>query len=160
MIIAASVTFAGIIPGSTQETSVKQYIKTVPANFEELFAELQDVIINKGLVIDFIGHVDKMLTRTSSAAESITPSGDKSPFLHAKYLQFCSSKLTHMAVSADPQNLTICPYVFFIYETRSNPGNITLGFRPPVFGPSKRSAKIRAEVLEFLQGIVVKAISG
>ena len=159
MVFIATVTLSGLAPVLAQDTSAIQYTKTVSANFEDLFAELQDVIINEGLVIDFVGNVDDMLLRTSSAAESVTPSGQKSPYLHAKYLQFCSSRLTHMAVSADPHNLVICPYIFFIYEAHADPGKITLGFRPPVFGPSKRSAKIGAEILEFMHGIIDKAIS-
>lgn len=160
MIILATFTLAGLTPGLSQETTAIQHTKTVSADFEDLFADLQDAIINKGLVIDFIGNVDEMLLRTSNAADSVTPSGQKSPYLHAKHLQFCSSRLTHMAVSADPINLAICPYIIFIYETHANPGKVTLGFRPPIFGPSKRSAKIKLEILKFLQDIVDEAISG
>lgn len=156
---AAAMLNTSIAPSLASEPNITQYLKTVNAEFDEVFADLQDTIINEGLVIDFIGNVDTMLERTSGAAKSVTPTGQKSPYLHAKYLQFCSSKLTHDAVSADPQNLAICPYIFFVYETRSKPGSITLGYRPPVFGPSKRSKKIKVEVLEYLQAIVDKTVA-
>lgn len=159
LITIASLGFT-LSSGLTKDTNITEYTKTIAAEFDVVFADLQDTIINKGLVIDYVGNVDNMLERTSGAAESVTTTGQKSPYLHAKYLQFCSSKLTHKAVSADPQNLAICPYIFFIYETRSNPGNITVGYRPPVFGPSKRSKKIKVEVLEFLQGIVDETTAG
>ncbi len=146
-------------PALAKESQITQYIKTVEAEFDEVFADLQDTIVNEGLVIDFIGNVDNMLERTSSVAKSVTPTGQKSPYLNAKYLQFCSSKLTHKAVSADPQNLAICPYIFFIYEARAKPGFVTVGYRPPVFGPSKRSRKIKAEVLDYLQSIVDKTVA-
>ncbi len=159
-LLMITVTISGLSQSTAQGTGTYPYYKTKAASFDEIFAELQDVIINEGLVIDFVGHVDNMLLRTSEAAASVTPSGQKSPYLNAKYLQFCSANLTHKAISADPHNLAICPYVFFIYETHSNPGNVTVGFRPPLFGPSKRSGKIKAQVIEFLQGIIDKTISG
>ncbi len=160
ILLTITATITGSNYGAAQETGTYPYYKTTAASFDEVFTELQDVIINEGLVIDFIGNVDDMLMRTSEAASSVTSDGQKSPYLHAKYLQFCSAKLTHMAVSADPHNLAICPYVFFIYETHSNPGNVTVGFRPPLFGPSKRSGKIKTQVIEFLQEIIDKTISG
>ena len=43
-------------------------IKTVEANFAQVFQDLQDEVVNKGLVIDYIGHVDTMLERTSEAS--------------------------------------------------------------------------------------------
>lgn len=159
IVFATVAVFAGYATVQAQEVNDSRYSKTVPAAFEDVFADLQDTVINRGLVIDFVGHVDDMLTRTSAAAQSITESGAKSPYLHAKYIQFCSSKLTHKAVSADPQNLAICPYIVYLYEARSKPGKVTIGYRPPVFGPSKRSGKIKVEVNDYLKSIIDDTIS-
>ena len=151
--------FAAVFPASAQDKAVTHYTKTVQTEFSEVFADLQDAVINKGLVIDYVGNVDNMLNRTSSTAGSVTSDGDKSPYLNAKYMQFCSSKLTHKAVSADPHNLAICPYIVYLFETRAKPGYVTIGYRPPIFGPSKRSRKIKVEVLEYLESIVNEAIA-
>lgn len=66
--------------------------------FSEVIQDLQDAIINRGFVVDFVGHVDTMLNRTSDASKSVTETGSRSPFLNAKYVQFCSAKLTLEAV--------------------------------------------------------------
>ena len=157
MMVFIATIFTAVFSASAQDKAVTHYTKTVQAEFVDVFADLQDAVINKGLVIDYVGNVDNMLNRTSSTAGSVTSDGEKSPYLNAKYMQFCSSKLTHKAVSADPHNLAICPYIVYMFETRAKPGNITIGYRPPIFGPSKRSRKIKAEVLEFLESIVKRS---
>ena len=149
--------FAASSLSIAQDNPITHYTKSVQAEFDDVFADLQDSVVNRGLVIDYVGNVDNMLLRTAKAVGSVTSDGQKSPYLHAKYMQFCSAKLTHKAVSADPENLAICPYIVYLYETRAKPGQVTLGYRPPVFGPSKRSRQIKAEVLEFLQGIISEA---
>lgn len=129
-------------------------VRSIKTPFEDVHLDLQDAIIGRGLVVDYTGHIDKMLERTAEAAGSITDTGDKTPYLNAKYLQFCSAKLTHEAVSANPQNLSICPYVVYLYETRTSPGIVYLGYRKPAFGPSKASRVIKAKINAFLQSIV------
>ncbi len=49
---------------------LSRYIKTVEADFEDVLTDLQDTIINKGLVIDYVGNVDNMLERTAKAVGS------------------------------------------------------------------------------------------
>lgn len=139
-------------PAFAAETEPR--VRSIKAPFEDVHQELQDAIIGRGLVVDYVGHIDKMLERTAEAAGSITETGEKTPYLHAKYLQFCSAKLTHEAVSANPQNLSICPYVIYLYESRSAPGTVYLGYRKPAFGPSKASRVIKAKINIFLQSIV------
>jgi len=135
-------------------------VRAIKAPFEDVLLDLQDAIISRGLVIDYTGHIDKMLMRTAEAAGSVTETGEKSPYLNAKYLQFCSAKLTHEAVSANPQNLSICPYVVYLYETRTTPGTTYLGYRKPAFGPSKASRVIKVKINEFLQSIVDETADG
>jgi len=130
-------------------------IKTVEANFAQVFQDLQDEVVNKGLVIDYIGHVDTMLERTSEASGV-----EKSPYLHAKYFQFCSSALTHEAVAADSQNLAMCPYLVFAYETRAKPGTVSVGFREPTLTSSEKSQAAATKVRNLLQGIVEASVSG
>ena len=132
---------------------------TTKGTFSEVFQDVKDAIINRGFVIDFTGHVDKMLERTSGVAGSVTKSGEKSPYLHAKYVQFCSAKLTHESVSANPYNLAICPYVVFIFESRAKPGTIVVGYRKPQAGPSKLSRAAFNKITKLLAGIASEATS-
>jgi hypothetical protein len=127
--------------------------------FSEVIQDLQDAIINRGFVVDFVGHVDTMLNRTSDASKSVTETGSRSPFLNAKYVQFCSAKLTHEAVSANPYNVVICPHVFFAFEDKAKPGRIIVGYRRPAPGPSKRSKKAFAKVDDLMMEIV-KEVTG
>ena len=125
--------------------------------FDEVLQDLQDAIINRGYVIDYVGNVDLMLERTSEAASSVTAEGAKSPYLNAKFVQFCSAKLTHEAVSASPLNLAICPYVTFAFETRSEPGKVTVGYRRPIPGPSKATKKAFGKIEGLLDEITKEA---
>ncbi|MGI9480355.1 MAG: DUF302 domain-containing protein [Hyphomicrobiaceae bacterium] len=127
--------------------------------FTDVFQDLQDAIVNRGLKIDYTGHVDTMLERTSKAAGSVTEGGDKSPYLHAKYVQFCSAKLTHQSVSASPYNLAICPYILFIFESRAQPGTVVVGFRQPQAGPSRLSKAAFVKVGKLLEAIAKEATS-
>jgi hypothetical protein len=133
---------------------------TIEAAFEDVFQDLQDAIVNRGLVIDYVGNTDKMLERTSKAVGSVTEAGSGSPYKHAKYLVFCSSKLTHEAVSATPLALSICPYVVFAFELKSKPGEVTVGFRKPIPGPSLRTKKAYGAIENLMTEIITEATSG
>ncbi len=126
----------------------------INAGFDDVFSELQDVLVNKGLVIDLVGHVDKMIERTAVVTKSVTETGSKSPYKSAKYVLFCSAKLTQKAVSASPENLGICPYIVFAYETKAEPGVTRVGYRQPILGASRTSHKVSKEVNAFLQSII------
>ena len=126
-------------------------------DFNDVLQDLQDAIVNRGYVIDYIAHVDMMLLRTGEAAGSVTAEGAKSPYKNAKVLQFCASKLTHEAVSASPLNIGVCPYVTFVIETNAEPGKITVGYRRPIPGPSKATKKAFAKIESLLDEIAKEA---
>lgn len=152
--IMAGCAFA--LPASADPETASKRI-TVQAAFEDVFQDLQDAIVNRGLVIDYVGNTDKMLERTSAAVGSVTESGSGSPYKHAKYLVFCSAKLTHAAVSATPLAISICPYVVFAFETKAKPGMVTVGFRRPLPGPSKRTQKAYAAIEGLMAEIIAEA---
>lgn len=131
---------------SAQSTGHKKISKQ--ANFEDVLFELSGAIVDKGLVIDYTGHVDSMLSRTSDAV------GAKSPYKNAKYIQFCSAKLTNDAVNADASNLAVCPYVVFVYETHADAGTIHVGYRRPIGATSKASQAALASIEKLLDEIV------
>lgn len=130
------------------------------AAFEDVWQDLQDAVVNRGLKIDYIGHLDKMLERTSEVAGSVTPAGSKTPYINAKYVQFCSAKLTHQSVSANPYNIAICPFVIFAFEAKVNPGTVVIGYRKPIPGPSRMTRKAFADIEALLAGIINEASEG
>jgi len=153
-IALANVCFAA---GAHAESAAgyKSYIKA--DTFEDVLFELKNAIVDRGLVVDYTGHLQTMLERTSEAVGSVTPGGSKTPYIEAKYLQFCSAKLTHEVVSANPLNIAICPYVVFIFELKSDPGKIHVGYRRPIAGPSRLTRKAVAKVEALLEEITMEA---
>jgi hypothetical protein len=53
--------------------------------------------------------------------------------------------------------MAICPYVVFIFETKSEPGKIIVGYRSPIPGPSKRSKEALAKIEKLLNDIAKEA---
>lgn len=129
-------------------------MQTVDAAFDTVIQDLQDAIINRGLVIDYVGHVDTMLERTAEAAGV-----KETPYLNARYMQFCSSALTHEAAAADPSNLSMCPYLVFAYEARTAPGKVVIGYRAPDVRSDAASQAAGALVEALLKEIVDEAIA-
>ncbi|MGI9513157.1 MAG: DUF302 domain-containing protein [Anderseniella sp.] len=146
--IAASPTT--VLGGEPAET-----IKTAAGNFDDVFSDLQDAVVNRGLVIDYVGDVGKMLERTADAAKG---TDTKVPYLHARYLQFCSSALTHEAVDADVHNLAMCPYVVFAYQTRARPDEVSVGYRQVTLGSSQTSQAAQSKVHDLLKAVVNEAV--
>lgn len=131
---------------------------TAKGEFDSVFVDVQDAIVNKGYTIDYVGHFNQMLKRTSKTVGSVTEKGSLSPYKHAKFMQFCSALLTHEAISANPQNIAICPYVVFVYEEKTDPGLIHVGYRRPVAGPSKRTRKAIEKIEAMLTSIITEAV--
>ena len=128
-------------------------------DFEDVFQDLQDAIVNQGLVIDYIGHVNKMLERTASVSSQNTGSATKTPYLNAKYVLFCSSALTHEAVGLKPQNLATCPFVIFVYQTYERPDRVAIGYRNPEMGMPGPTRFVMEKVKLLLETIVDEAMS-
>ena len=159
LVLSAIVTLFLAGPGASaaqNELGYKSISKET--EFDTVLFELKNAIIDRGLVVDYEGHLQKMLERTSEAAGSVTATGNKSPYLHAKFLQFCSAILTHEVVSKNPRNIAICPYVVFVYEVRGKPGIIHVGYRKPISDRSVISRKALAKVEDLLDGIIADAV--
>ena len=151
-----AIVLAGATAPATLAEDANPHIEKQGA-FADVFQDLKDAVINRGYVIDFVGNVDTMLDRTSSASKSVTETGSRSPYLNAKYVQFCSAKLTHEAVSANPYNMVVCPHVLFAFEAKNKPGHIVVGYRRPTPGPSKLSKRAFKKVDDILMSIVKEA---
>ena len=141
-------------PAISQSSVNAHYTIEIESSFDDVYDEFKNAIISQGLTIDYVGNVDQMLERTAQVntteqSEKITP-----VYLFAKYMQFCSSVLTHKAAQANPENLSMCPFLVFIYETTANPGRIVIGYRPPTLSTDEASRLVAEEVVLFLKGIL------
>lgn len=149
-----SVSLAGVVIAPAMANGEEDRMKTVEATFESVLQDLQDAVVNRGLVIDYIGHVDTMLERTAEAS-GVT----QTPYLNARYMQFCSSVLTHEAAAADPSNLSMCPYLVFAYEARNAPGKVVVGYRAPDVRSDDASKVAGAKVEALLKEIIDEAVA-
>jgi hypothetical protein len=134
----------------------KSYVKE--AKFEDVLEDLRDAIVKRGFVIDYTGHFNQMLERTAETAGSVTSGGVKSPYTNAQYLQFCPSKLTHEAVSANPFGIANCPIAVFVFELRHEAGKVHLGYRLPMESPSRLVKDVNAKLTKMLDEIAADAL--
>ena len=150
---------AGPHPAAAETDKLGYRIATIDGAYDDVVFELKNAIVDRGLVVDYTGHLQKMLERTGDAVGSTTEGGAKSPYAKAHYYHFCSAKLTHGVVSANPLNIAICPYIMFTYELRSKPGTVHVGYRRPIGDPSRLSRKAIAKVEDLLADILKDATS-
>jgi len=141
---------ASVANSADQRSDV--YSKTVSGQFDLVTLDLQDAVVNKGLVIDYRGDVGAMLERTGSDVDA------NSPYANASYLHFCSAKTTHAAVAADSANIALCPYTVFAYELKQTPGQITVGYRRP-YQPADDTSKNPLEAIDQLLKSIVDIVS-
>ena len=120
-------------------------------SYEDAKFSVQDAIVGKGLKVVYEGHMATMLERTSKAV------GKPNPYLHGEYLLFCSARHSNASVNADPQNIGMCPYIIFLYETKKQPGTIQIGYRKPVGGQTAESKSALKAIDELIHSIVKEA---
>lgn len=146
--------FLLVPPQAVADDGFKEMTKT--GSYSEVRDDLKNAIVNRGFVVDYVGQFNKMLERTSETVGSVTETGAKSPYKDAEFMQFCAAKLTHEAISANPQNIVNCPYVVYVYELTAKPGLIHVGYRTPVAGASKISRKAVANIDALLNEIITE----
>ncbi len=130
---------------------------TKAGTFADVREDLQDAIVKRGFVIDYVGHFNEMLERTAVAASSVTKDGSKSPYREAQYLQFCPAAITHEAISANPFAIANCPVAVFVYELKAEPGKVHVGYRLPVGSPSRLVKQINEKLVGLLHDIATEA---
>lgn len=130
---------------------IRTYSKA--GSFDDVRADLENAIINRGLKIEYTGNIAGMLDRTGADVGST-----QQIYAAAQFLLFCSAKYSRAMMEADPQNLAFCPYVTFVYETAEKPGEIVVGYRRPSIGGTEASKAALSDVEALLDGIVREAV--
>ena len=139
--------------GPTLAAADTVYMKEASGEFADVWLQVQDAVQDRGFVIDYMGNVGGMLDRTAS----VSSSGSKVPYKNARYLQFCSSKLTHEAVAVDINNIAMCPLVVFAYESTQAPGKVMVGFGKVTGAGGAANVKELAKTNALLESIVNEA---
>jgi uncharacterized protein (DUF302 family) len=129
-------TLAG--PAAAQEVITYDF----EGSFEDVTFALENTIIGRGLVIDYVSHVGDMLNRTAADVGS-----DVMIFEQADIFLFCSAAVSRRAMEADPMNIAHCPYSIFVAEMD---GEVMVGHRAYPDGPMQ-------EVEAMLDSIILEA---
>jgi uncharacterized protein (DUF302 family) len=148
----AGLALAGVLAGtpvSAQE--IKTYSKA--GSFEDVKFDLNNAIVGRGLVIDQNGHIGRMLERTGADLGATKPI-----YKNAEFFSFCSAKLSRQMMEAEPSNIGFCPYIVFIYETASKPGEIVIGYRRPAITGNQDSQAALVQIEKLLDGIAQEAV--
>ncbi|MBF9033086.1 DUF302 domain-containing protein [Rhodobacterales bacterium HKCCE2091] len=112
-------------------------------SFEDATFAVENAIVNRGLVIDYVSHVGDMLNRTGEDVGS-----DQVIFAAADIFIFCSATVSRRATEADPMNIVHCPYGIFVAEDPD--GAVMIGHRAYPDGAMQ-------EVEALLDAIIIEA---
>ncbi|GAB4384620.1 DUF302 domain-containing protein [Albidovulum sp.] len=117
---------------------------TVPfdGSFADATFAVENAIVGKGLVVDYVSHVGDMLNRTGADVGS-----DRMLFKGADIFLFCSAVVSREVMEADPMNIQHCPYGIFVIEDDQG---VRIGRRDYPAGPMDK-------VEALLDGIIADA---
>ncbi len=111
-------------------------------SFDDATFAVENTIIGRGLVIDYVSHTGDMLNRTAADMGS-----DVVIFDRADIFLFCSAAVSRRVMEADPANIAHCPYNIFVTD---RDGVVQIGHRTYPDGPMQ-------EVEALLDAIILEA---
>ena len=109
-------------------------------SFEDATFSVENAIIGRGLVIDYVSHTGEMLNRTAEDVGS-----DKMLFDGADIFLFCSAQLSREVMEADPMNIAHCPYGIFVAEMD---GEVLVGHRSYPEGEMQKVENLLTEIIQ------------
>lgn len=112
-------------------------------SFADAAFAVENAIIGRGLVIDYVSHTGEMLNRTGADVGST-----KELFNEADVYLFCSAQVSRSVMEADPMNIAHCPYGVFVADQG---GDVIIGYREYPEGAMQ-------EVQALLEDIVKEAL--
>ncbi len=138
VILGAAATAGAADPGVSYETD---------ASFDDVAFAVEQAIVGRGLVVDYVSHVGEMLERTRADVGS-----DVKLFEAADVFLFCSAVLSRRMMEADPANIAHCPYG--VYVAASGPdGPTTVGYRAYPEGPMQAVQSLLDEIAREAAGL-------
>lgn len=109
-------------------------------SFADATFAIENAIVSKGLVIDYVSHTGDMLERTRADVGS-----DVHLFDGADIYLFCSALVSRQVMEADPMNIVHCPYSIYVADQG---GEVTIGFRNYPDGPMQAVEDLLTEIVE------------
>lgn len=98
-------------------------------SFDDATFSLENAIIGRGLLIDYISHTGEMLARTGQDVGS-----DVVIFDNADVFLFCSAVLSRQVMEINPLNIAHCPYGIFVID---QDGAVSIGYQTMPEGEMK-----------------------
>lgn len=153
---APATTLANASASATTSMAREDYMKhyTVQGTFEDVREALQLAITGRGIVINNISHIGKMLTRTGGDLGK-----DTTIYLAAEAFEFCSATVSRNMMQPDPHNIVFCPYIIAVYTLPSDPKTVHLSFRRPLPVGDQASQESLRAVEKLLDSIVAEAMA-
>ena len=133
-ILAAA--FAVLATAAASETPITV---SFDGSFEDATFAVENAIVGKGLVIDYVSHVGEMLNRTGADVGS-----DTMIFKSADVFLFCSAVVSREVMEADPMNIAHCPYGIFVAEGDEG---VIVGYRDYPDGPMQTVENLLSEIV-------------
>ncbi len=133
---------AGLLAVTAAPVFAQDQAVTYPfkGSFEDAAFAVENAIIGRGLVIDYVSHTGEMLSRTAADVGSTTEL-----FEEADIFLFCSAQLSRKVMEADPMNIAHCPYGIFVADRA---GDIMVGYRTYPEGPMQEVQAMLDEIVQ------------
>lgn len=109
-------------------------------SFDDATFSVENAIIGRGLVMDYVSHTGDMLNRTGADVGS-----DMVIFEGADIFLFCSAQLSREVMEADPMNIAYCPYGIFVAE---RDGEVMVGHRTYPEGEMQKVQTLLDEIIQ------------
>lgn len=125
---------------ATQVAAQEAVTYPFDGSFDDATFAVENAIIGRGLVIDYVSHTGEMLARTAADVGS-----DKTLFAGADIFLFCSAQLSREVMEADPMNIAHCPYGIFVAELE---GEVMVGHRTYPDGEMQKVQTLLDEIVQ------------
>ena len=137
LVLTAGLLALAAVPANAADDAV-----TFPfdGSFDDAAFAVENAIIGRGLVIDYVSHTGEMLARTAADVGS-----DTVLFAEADIFLFCSASLSRKVMEADPMNIAHCPYGIFVAEQT---GDVMIGYRTFPEGPMLRVQALLEQIVQ------------
>ncbi len=131
----------GAVLSALSSTATAQSISVAyDGSFDDATFGVENAIVDKGLVIDYVSHVGDMLNRTGADLGS-----DVVIFDSARIYLFCSAVVSRKVMEANPDNVAFCPYS--VYVTDKN-GLVEIGYQDYPDGPMDMVEELLGDIVE------------
>ncbi len=134
--------FAGVLAFAAAPAVAADQAVTYPfeGSFDDAAFAVENAIVGRGLVIDYVSHTGEMLNRTGADVGST-----KELFNEADIFLFCSAQVSRSVMEADPMNIAHCPYGIFVADQG---GDVMIGYRTYPDGPMQDVQALLDEIVQ------------